>query len=46
MFPLDDDVTFTPRVQLFSRPRYGVLPAVETEWPIPSAVAVETGVKS
>ena len=27
MFPLDDDVTFTPRVQLYSRPRYGVLPA-------------------
>jgi microcystin degradation protein MlrC len=43
MFPLDDDVTFTPRVQLFSRPRYGVLPAVETEWPIASAVAAESG---
>jgi microcystin degradation protein MlrC len=43
MFPLDDEVTFTPRVQLFSRPRYGVLPAVETEWPIPGAVAAESG---
>jgi microcystin degradation protein MlrC len=31
IFPLDPDVTFTPRVQLFSRPRYGVLPAVEVE---------------
>jgi microcystin degradation protein MlrC len=43
MFPLDDEVTFTPRVQLFSRPRYGVLPAVETEWPIPADVATESG---
>lgn len=25
IFPLDPDVTFTPRVQLYSRPRYGVL---------------------
>ena len=29
IFPLDPDVTFTPRVQLFSRPRYSVLPALE-----------------
>ena len=28
IFPLDDDVPFEPVVELFSRPRYGVLPAV------------------
>ena len=31
IFPLDDDVPFTPRVELYSRSRYGVLPLpVET----------------
>jgi microcystin degradation protein MlrC len=29
IFPLDPDVPFEPTVQLFSRPRYGVLPASE-----------------
>ena len=29
IFPLDPDVTFAPKVQLYSRPRYGVLPAVD-----------------
>lgn len=28
IFPLDDDVPFEPVVELFSRPRYAVLPAV------------------
>ena len=28
IFPLDDDVTFEPVVELFSRPRYAVRPAV------------------
>ncbi len=31
IFPLDPDVTFTPRVQLYSRPRYGVLPSLVRE---------------
>ena len=33
IFPLDDDVSFAPRVELYSRPRYGVLPA--TRAPVP-----------
>ena len=41
IFPLDDDVMFTPRVQLFSRPRYGVLPELETEWHAESGAEVE-----
>jgi microcystin degradation protein MlrC len=32
IFPLDDDVPFTPRVELYSRARYGVLP-VPAEMP-------------
>ena len=33
IFPLDDDVPFTPRVELYSRARYGVLP-LPAEMPV------------
>jgi microcystin degradation protein MlrC len=32
IFPLDDDVPFSPRVELYSRPRYGV-PLLPMETP-------------
>jgi microcystin degradation protein MlrC len=34
IFPLDDDVPFTPRVELYSRPRYGVLPGTASARPV------------
>jgi len=34
IFPLDDDVRFTPQVELYSRPRYGVLPSMAGTRPV------------